>query len=401
MSSSVTPGQRRHQQRLPGAEVVRGGPLGDAGGTVDRAMGEPAHAGTGEGGDRGVGYPRPTVSFWLGGVAPVVAVLIGTILHYRCRGVVTAERNAVVVGGGTGGLATAAGLLGRGWSVQVLEQADEFAEVGAGISLWANAFTALDVIGLGDRVRALPTMDVSPGLRDRRGRWIVRPSAGDGGDRRGSPVLLHRAELMRALLGGVPPDCLRVGARVHTVRVERGKVVVEHAEGSATADLVVGADGLSSAVRAQVWPDAPPPRYAGFTAWRMVLPAPAATPVPGAESWGRGALFGLLPLSGNRVYCYATGAVPAGGASPDGEVAAATLAMVLADESDVDTALVRYDKLRRPRAQTIVRRSRSAGAVAQLSWPPAIALRNAALRVTPPALFARSLATVLNWRPAV
>ena len=53
------------------------------------------------------------------------------------------ERTAVVVGGGIGGLAVAAGLHARGWTVRVLERAPAFTEVGAGISLWPNAFKAL------------------------------------------------------------------------------------------------------------------------------------------------------------------------------------------------------------------------------------------------------------------
>ena len=60
------------------------------------------------------------------------------------------ERTAVIVGGGIGGLAAAAGLHRRGWTVRVLERAPGFTEVGAGISLWPNAFTALAALGVAD-----------------------------------------------------------------------------------------------------------------------------------------------------------------------------------------------------------------------------------------------------------
>jgi 2-polyprenyl-6-methoxyphenol hydroxylase-like FAD-dependent oxidoreductase len=69
--------------------------------------------------------------------------------------------------------------------------------------------------------------------------------------------------------------------------------------GESRADLVVGADGARSVVRRSVWPGAPAPLYAGYTAWRVVTPA---GPVgEGCESWGAGGQFGYAPLSDGRV----------------------------------------------------------------------------------------------------
>ena len=65
-----------------------------------------------------------------------------------------------------------------------------------------------------------------------------------------------------------------------------------HSAGESRADLVVGADGIRSVVRSSVWPDAPAPRYVGYTAWRMITP-----PVPvgeSSESWGAGERFGYV-----------------------------------------------------------------------------------------------------------
>jgi 2-polyprenyl-6-methoxyphenol hydroxylase-like FAD-dependent oxidoreductase len=379
-----------------------------------------------------------------------------------------AGRSAIVVGGGIGGLATAVGLVRAGWSVRVLEQAAEFAEVGAGISLWANAFRALDALGLGDRVRALGTMDVSGGARDRRGRQLLRTDTSELARRHGaSAVLLHRADLLSALGAALPQECLVAGARVHDVRAERGRVVVAHGEQESTVDLLVGADGVHSVVRSQMWTLAPPPRYAGHTAWRMIVPAPAGIPLHGSESWGPGSVFGIFPMAGDRVYCYATAALPPGRMSAGGELAAlrgrfgdwhepipallaaateeavlrndiyylppldtyirdraalvgdaahamtpnlgqgacqaledaATLAVLLGSESDVDVALRRYDALRRPRSQAIALRSRRTGAMAQLRSPVMIGLRNAVLRLVPSPVLLRSMSRVLDWRP--
>jgi len=234
------------------------------------------------------------------------------------------ERTAVVVGGGIGGLAVAAGLVRRGWTVQVLEQAAEFTAVGAGISLWPNAFRALDAVGvtgLGSR-----PIGVAGGLLDWRGRWIVRMDDTDLARRHTeSAVVAHRAELLDALLAAVPAECRRTGVHVEGIRLDGPRPVVEHAGGELPADLVVGADGVRSVVRGALWPAAKPPVYAGFTAWRLVMPRPAALDTPGppvwGETWGPGGVFGMAPMSGDRIYCYATDSVPPGGRGPDGELA--------------------------------------------------------------------------------
>src|SRR6266545_5457170 len=336
-----------------------------------------------------------------------------------------ARGSAIVVGGGIGGLATAIALSGRGWQVRVFERAPEFTEVGAGISLWANALRALDTIaeGVADQVRALSGAEVRGGIQNRTGRWLTRTDAAE--------------------------------------------VTITHTSGQARADLVVAADGLRSTVRRLVWPDAAPPRYAGYTAWRWVTPPLPAGAEGGGESWGLGARFGRAPLPDQRVYCYATANTPEGATSPDGEATelrarfgdwhdpipalvaaaaatqvlrhdlyelpdlrsfardrvvllgdaahamtpnlgqgacqaledAATIGAVLEEEADLATALAKYDRLRRPRTQDIVRRSRRLGAVGQWSWPLAVALRDRVLPLVPPSVAGRTLAPVLAWPP--
>ncbi|MPZ84157.1 MAG: monooxygenase [Actinophytocola sp.] len=236
-----------------------------------------------------------------------------------------AERTAVVVGGGIGGLSTAAGLVRRAWSVKVLEQAAAFTEVGAGISLWPNAFRALEAVGVTDQLGE-GRIGVAGGLRDWRGRWIVRmDDTVDATKYPAGAVVAHRSELLTVLLDQVPAESRMAGARVRGVRHDGRRAVVSYDGGELTADLVVGADGVRSAVRGAFWPDAAPPRYSRHTAWRIVLSRPAALAGAGAkawaETWGPGGVFGMFPMPDDRVYCYATATVPPGGASPDGELA--------------------------------------------------------------------------------
>lgn len=226
------------------------------------------------------------------------------------------QRAATIVGGGIGGLATAIALHRRGWHVEVLERAPEFTEVGAGISLWPNALHALEVLGLADAVRALGAVETGGGVRDRRGRRLSRTDNAELTRRFGHPLLvLHRADLLRVLTQALPADSLRPGSEVTAVREDGRDLVVEHRGGQSRPDLVVGADGLRSAVRRALWPDAAGPRYAGYTAWRMVT-APLAEPPPeGAAIWGRGERFGYTALPGGRMYCFATASLPPAGAA--------------------------------------------------------------------------------------
>jgi 2-polyprenyl-6-methoxyphenol hydroxylase-like FAD-dependent oxidoreductase len=93
--------------------------------------------------------------------------------------------------------------------------------------------------------------------------------------------------------------------------------------GDLDAELVVAADGICSWSRAALFPDGPGLRFAGFTTWRLLtgpLTGSATGPVPMAESWGRGTVFGVMPLADGRVYCYA--AAPADpGVRADDELA--------------------------------------------------------------------------------
>ena len=214
---------------------------------------------------------------------------------------------AIIVGGGIGGLATAVALDQRGWQVEVLERAPAFTEAGAGLSLWPNALRALDRLGLGDTVRGRAVPTGQAGIRDAAGRWLSRSDTAELERRFGPTALVHRADLLADLRAAVPGESLRSGI---TVRAVRPDGTVRHSGGESQADLVVGADGLRSVVRSSVWPDAPAPRYVGYTSWRLITP-----PVPvgeSCESWGRGERFGYARLPDGRVYCYAAANAPEG-----------------------------------------------------------------------------------------
>ena len=215
---------------------------------------------------------------------------------------------AVIAGGGIGGLASALALTQHGWEIEVLERAAAFTEVGAGLSLWPNGLRALDTLGVGEQVRERALLAGQAGIRDASGRWLSRTDTAALERRFGAVAMIHRADLLAVLRAAVPERSMYHGVTVSRVSSDG---TVAHSDGESRADLIVGADGMRSVVRASIWPDAPSPRYAGgYTAWRMVTPP---VPVDGSsESWGAGERFGYAPLPDGRIYCFAVANAPEG-----------------------------------------------------------------------------------------
>jgi 2-polyprenyl-6-methoxyphenol hydroxylase-like FAD-dependent oxidoreductase len=210
---------------------------------------------------------------------------------------------AVVIGAGIAGLAAAAGLHATGWDVTVCEQAATIEPVGSGLALAPNGLRALDTIGAGDAVRAL-AVPQEPGIRRSDGRWLIRGTGPLIKDRFGDPVILA-TRVMDALLARVPAAALSLSTAVTSVDPGGDAPArLTTSAGELSADLVAAADGIGSAARAALFPAHPGLRYAGFTTWRM-LAGPVDGPAPMAESWGRGTVFGVMPLADGRVYCYA------------------------------------------------------------------------------------------------
>ncbi|MQA17169.1 MAG: NAD(P)-binding protein [Pseudonocardiaceae bacterium] len=223
------------------------------------------------------------------------------------------RQHAVVVGGGIGGLGAALGLRRAGWRVTVLERADRFDPVGAGITLMPNALRALDALGMGSEVRALVPVQQSGGLRTSSGRWLSRWDGAAVEQLMGAPmVALHRADLHRILRAPLPAESVRTGVEVLGVgQAPDGRPRVQCAAAAAIdePDLVVAADGIDSRVRTQRWPEVPGPAYTGLTTWRGMSPEPSGPPLDIGRSWGRGAEFGIIPLTDGRIYWF--GAVEA------------------------------------------------------------------------------------------
>ena len=218
-----------------------------------------------------------------------------------------------VIGAGIGGLTVAAGLGADGHEVVVYERRDEPGAVGAGLTLFGNAFGALDAIGLGETVRKVSSDAIGrmrAGQRVPSGDWLVSMPPG------AVPTLrsLHRVELHRALIEALPTGSLRLGQSAAVA--SDGEPVVTVAGADERFDLVIAADGLRSDARARMGLDRGV-HYAGYTAWRGVTAAGVDALGEAGETWGRGQVFGIVPLPDERVYWFATESIAAGQRAED------------------------------------------------------------------------------------
>ena len=181
-----------------------------------------------------------------------------------------------IVGGGIGGLSAAIALRQLGRTAVVYEQAPRFARVGADINLTPNAVKALDGLGVGDALRetaARPTHRISRTWDT--GQETSRLEMSEAAEQRyGSPQLtMHRADLMSALEAALPEDAVQLGRRVSGIRSAGDRVALEFTEGAeAEIDVLVGADGIHSVVRAAMF-GVDQPEFTGVIAYRAVVPA--------------------------------------------------------------------------------------------------------------------------------
>jgi 2-polyprenyl-6-methoxyphenol hydroxylase-like FAD-dependent oxidoreductase len=187
--------------------------------------------------------------------------------------------SAIIAGGGIGGLSAALGLAKKGCRVTVLEQADKFGEIGAGIQIGPNGFHAMDYLGVGHLARAgavyIDALVMMDGLS---GDEIIRvPLDASFGEFFGNPyAVIHRADLHDAFLAGC-----REHKNVTLVNNERvvgyenspGRACVRTEAGNTyAAGAVIGADGIRSRIREQMTGGGDPMRLSGHVAYRAVLP---------------------------------------------------------------------------------------------------------------------------------
>lgn len=227
---------------------------------------------------------------------------------------------ALISGAGIGGLTAAIALKQKGWDVALYEQYPHTITAGAGISLWPNAITALDTIGLGHGIRqhGIPSRDGGIHLPD--GRALVSARSDDFVAQYGNPtVLIHRAEL-HTLLGTAYGQPIHYGQCVMRYDQDASGVTIYCDSGHTdTGDIFIVADGINSRIRQQWFPQITQ-RYVGYSAWRGVCAFDHERVGRfWGESLGEGIRFGITPLVNNHIYWFATRNQPEGTIVPVSE----------------------------------------------------------------------------------
>ena len=360
--------------------------------------------------------------------------------------------DALVIGAGIGGLTAAVALQQAGCSVHVLERAERLHPVGAGLTIQPNAVLALRELGLG-RIETVGQPLHAAEIRDSRDRVLTSLGAADAAAllaEVGAPAIgIHRSTLHNLLLAAAG-DVVSLGTEVVEMN---GREIVTASGQRLEPPLIVGADGINSAVRAGLF-GRTPPRYSGYYCWRGVTAHSPFPPDWAGEFWGRGLRFGGCGIDDGRLYWFAVASGPAGGAGDIGDrfaefpalvrdaiAATAPTDILRTDINDRDPiphwgqgpvtllgdaahamtpnlgqgacqaiedavalgravardgptaqALRTYEAVRITRANAVVRRSRAVGRIGQWRHPVATTIRDTAVRWTPDSVTRRQLA---------
>jgi 2-polyprenyl-6-methoxyphenol hydroxylase-like FAD-dependent oxidoreductase len=222
-----------------------------------------------------------------------------------------AGKKAIIIGGGIGGVTAAIALKQAGLDVTVYERAEELREVGSGLPLWTNALRTLHVLGLTGELEKLGVQVTSMCVTTWKGDTLTDTKNDKHLKTLGTiTIVVHRAELLTLLLKTLGEDNVQLGMTCIGFSQDASGVTAQFANGQEVrGDVLVGADGIHSITRAQLF-GLIKPKYVGYTCWRGL----AHTSRTGLETWawGKGCQFGITPMSQDRAYWFVQKYAPEG-----------------------------------------------------------------------------------------
>lgn len=222
--------------------------------------------------------------------------------------------NILIIGAGIGGLCTAVALQKQGFPVQVFEKAPQLKGLGAGLILATNAMKALAAIGIADEIQAEGFELGGFSILSEEGKILNAGVAASHVKKRYgyASYAIHRADLQKAFLNLLKPGTVQTGKSCKRVSQTEEGVVAEFDDGSTAEGIcLIAADGIHSRIRQQQLPGVAL-RYSGYTCWRATVDAgdTGFGGNVGSETWGKKGRFGIVPLSNNRIYWFATHNAP-------------------------------------------------------------------------------------------
>lgn len=221
--------------------------------------------------------------------------------------------HVAIVGGGIGGLFAAKALLAHGLTVSVYEQAPALGEVGAGVFLTPNSVRHLERMGLGRDVERFGARVGAASYYFRHDGTPIAPVQVTDSSGWNATFGMHRADLVEMLAESLPAGTVHTGHRCSGFAQDGRAAQLWFANGNSThADLVIGADGIHSELRAHVFPPSRPV-FSGSVAYRGLVPLERVPDWP-TERWqmwlGPGRHFLAFPVRAGKMINH-VGFVPA------------------------------------------------------------------------------------------
>lgn len=213
------------------------------------------------------------------------------------------ETKIVIVGGGIAGITTALCLEHFGFkNYEIYEQAAEFKEVGAAISLWPNALRVYQEIGMYDSLSLHWGEIKSAFIKTDKGKILTKTKP-----KYDLPlVCIHRARLLDTLLSKISQNKLFANHKLAEISEEANSTQLIFENGKTIkADIVIGADGINSKARKYVINDGSP-IHRGYNIWRGIAELESISDGYGSESWGKEKRVGIVPIKDNQFGWWAT-----------------------------------------------------------------------------------------------
>jgi 2-polyprenyl-6-methoxyphenol hydroxylase-like FAD-dependent oxidoreductase len=214
-------------------------------------------------------------------------------------------KQVLIAGAGIGGLTAAISLRQAGFNISIFEASAVQRDGGAGLWLWENAMSVLDSLHVGNAVRQVGIPNAHGGVRTWQGEPLIKRVPASEHE----SIAILRADLLAALMSALDPRIIHFGVGCTSFSQDARRVTLQLSDGSEVrGDILIGADGIHSVVRTELFGTVPL-SYAGFTAWRAVIPFPHNR-IPVGISWGRASRFGFMPIRGGRVNWFAGRSLP-------------------------------------------------------------------------------------------